>query len=83
MTWASQANAYVCSTVIPNGADAVKTGDLSTTYYNSVDDVIQLQIARAGYRLAAWLNMIATGSTAMSDLTDSGSQKPIKGSRRH
>lgn len=83
MTWASQANAYVCSTVIPNGADAVKTGDLSTTYYDGVNGVIQLQLARAGYRLAAWLNMIATGSTATSDVADSGSQKPIKGSRRH
>ena len=82
MSWATQANAYVCSTVMPNGVDSVKTGDLSTTYYNGVNDVIQVQFARAGYRLAAWLNMIATGSTAMSDFTESASQKPMKGGRR-
>lgn len=65
MIWASDTNAYVCSKVLPNGQAAVESGDLSTTYYNSVIDTVELQIAKAGYRLAAWLNLMATGSTGL------------------
>ena len=63
MTWATQSNAYVCSDVIPNGISAVEKGDLSGTYYDDHSHVVEVQVARAGYRLAAWLNLIATGST--------------------
>ena len=63
MDWASDANAYVCSTVIPNGVSAVENVDLDGAYYKSALPVIELQIAKGGYRLAAWLNLIATGST--------------------
>lgn len=56
--WASDANAFVCSVVMPNGAAALQTGDLYPTYYNSVIGTIELQIAKGGYRLANWLNNI-------------------------
>lgn len=62
MVWASQANAYVCSDVLVNGVSAVETGDLDGAYYTAHVDVARTQIARAGYRLGAWLNLIATGS---------------------
>lgn len=65
MTWATDANAYVCTTVIPSGVSAVENVDLSGAYYNNAIPVIELQIAKAGYRLAAWLNLIATGSTGL------------------
>lgn len=48
---------------MPNGISAVENTDLSGSYYNSAIPVIELQIAKAGYRLAAWLDLIATGST--------------------
>ncbi|KAK5996082.1 Nuclease PA3 [Cladobotryum mycophilum] len=56
--WASDANALVCSVVIPNGAAALQKGDLYPTYYNSVIDTVELQIAKGGYRLGHWLNTI-------------------------
>lgn len=65
MSWATDSNAYVCSTVIPNGISAVENVDLSGAYYNSAIPVIELQIAKAGYRLAAWLDLIATGETGL------------------
>lgn len=65
MTWATDANAYVCTTVIPSGVSAVENVDLSGAYYNKAIPVIEVQIAKAGYRLAAWLNLIATGSTGL------------------
>lgn len=57
--WATQANAYVCSTVIPDGEAAVEATDLGTDYYASAVPAIEIQIARTGVRLAAWLDAIA------------------------
>lgn len=63
MTWASEANSYVCSDVLAAGVDAVEQGDLSGSYYTAHYDVARIQIARAGYRLGAWLNLIYAGQT--------------------
>jgi hypothetical protein len=94
MSWAQDSNAFVCTTVIPNGVSAVENVDLSGDYYTSAMPVIEEQIAKAGYRyvllyifpslrvqfvrdkgikkkysdcnrLAAWLNLIATGETGL------------------
>ncbi|KAJ5836271.1 S1/P1 nuclease [Penicillium robsamsonii] len=56
--WAADANAYICTVVMPDGAAALQTGDLYPTYYNSVIGTIEIQIAKGGYRLANWLNTI-------------------------
>ena len=63
MVWASDANSYVCSVVMPNGPDVFSDGDLYPDYYNSAIPTVELLLARGGYRLAAWLNLIFTGST--------------------
>lgn len=65
MVWATDSNAFVCSVVIPNGVDVVKGQELDGDYYDSAIGTIELQIAKAGYRLAAWLNLIATGKTGL------------------
>lgn len=58
MLWASDANAYVCSVVMPNGAAALTAmSDLYPTYYDSVIPTIELQIAKGGYRLANWVRI--------------------------
>lgn len=54
--WATDSNAYVCSTVLPKGESAVESGDLDGAYYDSAIPIIELQIARGechatgGYR---------------------------------
>jgi hypothetical protein len=65
MTWVQEANAHVCDTVFSRGLSYVEDTDLSGAYYTSALPVFEEQIARAGYRLAAWLNLIATGSTGL------------------
>ncbi|PMD62413.1 S1/P1 nuclease [Hyaloscypha bicolor E] len=65
MVWASDANSFVCSTVMPNGVSAVEGVDLGGAYYTAAIPIVEEQIAKAGYRLAAWLNLIATGSTGL------------------
>lgn len=62
--WASDANAYVCSVVMPNGAAALQKGDLYPGYYNSVIGTVELQIAKGGYRLGHWLNTIYSSKIA-------------------
>jgi hypothetical protein len=50
LAWAEESNAYVCTTVLPNGVAGVQSQELSGAYYETAAPVIQLQIARAGYR---------------------------------
>jgi len=64
MVWAKDTNAFVCSSVLKGGIPSSST-DLSGAYYTAAVPVVKEQIAKAGYRLAAWLNLIATGSTGL------------------
>lgn len=59
MGWASDANGYVCSTVLKPGLTYLKENDLSGEYYDDCKPVFEELLARAGYRLAAWLDLIA------------------------
>lgn len=99
MVWARDANAYVCSTVIPNGIASVENTDLGGEYYTSVISVVELQIAKgkvdensfllfrntlkvdanvsiAGYRLAAWLDLMATGKISQKLTTRYSKRSP-------
>ncbi|KAH7087733.1 phospholipase C/P1 nuclease domain-containing protein [Paraphoma chrysanthemicola] len=58
LVWARDANKFVCSTVLPNGPDAVFAQELSGAYYEAAIPVVKKQIAKAGFRLAAWLDAI-------------------------
>lgn len=59
MIWASDANSYVCSTVFAPGMAYINSTDLSGNYYNTSQPVFEELIARAGFRLAKWLDLIA------------------------
>ena len=69
--WASSANAYVCSVVVPSGGmESLSGEDLGGSYYTKALPTVQVQLATAGYRLAAWLNLIVTGETGEWFLLD-------------
>lgn len=61
LRWASESNAYVCSTVLRDGVDAVENQDVSGAYTTAAQPVVELQIAKQGYRLAKWLDAIVAG----------------------
>jgi hypothetical protein len=46
MVWARDANAYVCSAVMPDGIAAVESTDLGDAYYSGVISIVELQIAK-------------------------------------
>ncbi|KAI0357186.1 nuclease Le1 [Trametes cingulata] len=60
LVWARESNAYCCSVVFSytSGEDLC-----TSSYYTKAVPVIDLQIAKQGYRLAAWLNVIFDGAT--------------------
>ncbi|KAK7956187.1 uncharacterized protein PG986_005409 [Apiospora aurea] len=58
--WATESNAYVCSTVFVGGVSAVEDQDLSGDYTTTAQPVVSLQMAKQGYRLAKWLDAIAS-----------------------
>ncbi|KAF2203726.1 S1/P1 nuclease, partial [Delitschia confertaspora ATCC 74209] len=58
MVWARDTNKHVCDTVLPDGAEVLRGKDLSGDYASKAVPVIEMQIAKAGFRLAAWLNGI-------------------------
>jgi hypothetical protein len=62
MIWATDANSYVCSTVFEPGLSYLKSTDLSGNYYDTCKPVFEELIARAGYRLASWLDLIASNA---------------------
>ncbi|KAI1392392.1 S1/P1 nuclease [Hypoxylon trugodes] len=59
MGWANESNAVVCTHVFPEGPKSIVGQELAGDYYEKAAPVIELQVAKAGYRLAAWLDLIA------------------------
>ena len=66
------ANAFVCIEVLKGGVGAVQGKELSTEYYGAAVPVFEVQIAKAGVRLAAWLNLIVTNTTGLEDGVEAG-----------
>ncbi|OSD02218.1 nuclease Le1 [Trametes coccinea BRFM310] len=60
LVWAAESNAFDCSVVFnfQSGEDLC-----SGTYFENAVPVIDLQLAKQGFRLAAWLNVLFDGAT--------------------
>ncbi|CAI6089198.1 hypothetical protein V2G26_018377 [Clonostachys chloroleuca] len=61
MIWSQETNKLVCSNVFPRGfgPDQIRGKELSENYYEQAWPVVERQVARAGYRMAAWLDAVA------------------------
>ncbi|CAJ2513717.1 Uu.00g018360.m01.CDS01 [Anthostomella pinea] len=60
--WATESNAYVCSTVLVGGVSAVEDKELDGAYTTKAQPVVSLQIAKQGYRLAKYLDAIVAAA---------------------
>lgn len=60
LEWAEDANSYDCSAVF-----TYEDGDdlCEGAYYDDAVETVELQVAKQGYRLAAWLNVLFDGET--------------------
>ncbi|EHK98420.1 putative Nuclease S1 [Glarea lozoyensis 74030] len=61
LIWAGESNAFVCSTVLPEGKEGVEGVELSGKYFENAVPAVESLVARAGFRLAEWLDLIALG----------------------
>ena len=57
----------VSLSVLPEGPEAIRGQELGSEYYEAAAPVIELQVARAGYRLAAWLDSIVSALKTESE----------------
>ncbi|KAG6009888.1 hypothetical protein E4U21_000990 [Claviceps maximensis] len=64
MAWSREANAFVCTHVLPEGAVAIEGQELGGDYFKKAGPVIELLVARAGLRMAVWMDKIAEGYEA-------------------
>ncbi|KAF3802188.1 Nuclease S1 [Colletotrichum gloeosporioides] len=63
LAWAGEGNAFVCTHVFPEGPRAIAGQELGGEYFQKAAPVIELQVAKAGVRMAAWLDLIAAAYT--------------------
>ncbi|CZS88544.1 hypothetical protein WAI453_010722 [Rhynchosporium graminicola] len=68
LAWAGETNLFVCTAVLPAGVEGVEGKELNGTYYEKAAPVVRMQVAKAGYRLAKWLDLIAQAQVARTDL---------------
>lgn len=61
LIWARESNAFDCSTVF-NFEPEVDPELCTGSYFTNAIPVVDLQIAKQGFRLAAWLNVLFDGS---------------------
>ncbi|KAM3503254.1 hypothetical protein MY11210_008789 [Beauveria gryllotalpidicola] len=58
LVWSREANALVCSHVLPQGPETIQDQELSGQYYEDAAPILEKQVALAGYRMAALLDKI-------------------------
>ena len=59
LQWATDSNSINCEYVLQMDESGQ---ELSGAYYNGAKPYIEMQIAKGGYRLGAWLNAIAAAA---------------------
>jgi hypothetical protein len=64
MEWATEANKLVCSYVLAPGVEWLEdpANDLGGDYYEGAAPIVEAQVTKAGVRLAAWINALASAS---------------------
>lgn len=69
LIWATESNKWMCDYVLPDdypvGFDMT---DLSGDYFHGAVPIVDELVAKAGWRLAGYLNMIVTGKTGLGDV---------------
>ena len=71
LLWARESNEVVCTAVLPEGPDAIEGQELAGgPYFDRAAPVIEVQVAKAGYRLAAWLDLIVRKIRSQETMDD-------------
>lgn len=68
MVWAAETNRLNCDFVFQNGIEWLENNDLGGEYYEGAAPIVEMQILKAGIRLAAWLNALAADRASSGGL---------------
>jgi hypothetical protein len=65
LAFAQESNIYVCGYALsdPRGPDSYNGMEIGGAYTQGAVPIVEVSLARAGVRLAAWLNLIFAGTT--------------------
>ncbi|MCJ1463914.1 hypothetical protein MMC07_002523 [Pseudocyphellaria aurata] len=74
LTWATEANSYVCSYVLKDDVEGVEGRNLATDYYDGAVPIVEYLIEKAGVRLAGWLNALAAAAQQQAKLVVQGEE---------
>ena len=78
LQWASEANRYVCSYVLKDDVAGLEGKNLAEDYYDGAVPIVDYLIAKAGLRLATWINAIArVQARSTTSLVKDPAQIPI------
>ncbi|KAH0536607.1 hypothetical protein FGG08_006540 [Glutinoglossum americanum] len=64
LEWANEANDYICSYVLKNDVEGEELGG---EYYDGAVPIVDELVAKAGFRLAAWIEGLAAERAAMME----------------
>ncbi|KAL7269489.1 hypothetical protein RUND412_007852 [Rhizina undulata] len=67
LVWANESNDWVCKYVLPDTYPAgFENTELGDEYFEGAEEIVDELVAKAGLRLAAWLNFMVTGKPGIS-----------------
>jgi sulfite reductase beta subunit-like hemoprotein len=61
--WANESNREVCDYAMIEGGNVYNGTEIGGAYFDGAKPIVEVSIAKAGVRLAAWLNLIFEGKT--------------------
>ncbi|KAI9790486.1 MAG: hypothetical protein M1833_001925 [Piccolia ochrophora] len=59
LAWAGEANSWICKYVLKDDVEGVQGKDLGGEYYEGAVPIVTDMVAKAGFRLGAWVNGLA------------------------
>jgi len=69
LSWAVETNKIMCAYVLPATYPKGFVGaELNGTYYDGAIEIVEKQVAIAGFRMAGWLNAIFVGNDMMEEM---------------
>jgi len=69
LSWAVETNKIMCSYVLPSTYPEGFNGrELNGTYYDGATQIVEKQVAIAGFRMAGWLNAMFVGNDMMEEM---------------
>lgn len=70
LSWAGEANEWVCQYVMEGGLEELQSKDLGEEYFDGAVPIIEEMLVKGGRRLARWLMMIAQDLAGQEVLFD-------------